>query len=110
MPAVGQQTIGNIQRRRSLATQGLTKGQLRLWRPIAVKQLRGLRSSTFTLTQNQRQCAGRITEHPANTKQVSGPGTAAQQRLPSRYTTEYRHGEPQQATGGTAADPAPPPA
>jgi hypothetical protein len=104
MPTIGEQAVGDIQRRCGLATQQCAKGELRHWRPVVGQQRLGLRSRRLALTEYQRQCAGGIAQRTADTQQVARPRAAAAQGLAGRHATEHGHGDAQRAAGGVATN------
>ncbi len=104
VPAVGEQAVGDVQRRAGQPAQRLAEGQLRLRRPVARQQLRVARAHRRARAEHQRQRGGRLAGRPADAQQVARPGARAQQRLPGRQGAEYSDVDVQRAAGGVAAD------
>ncbi|PAV93743.1 hypothetical protein WR25_16644 [Diploscapter pachys] len=92
MPAVRQQAIGNIQRRRGQAAQALAQLQLRHGRPVMLEQWPGHIGCRLAFAQHQRQGPCRITKETTNTQQVARLRAATAQRLAGRHPAEHGHG------------------
>ncbi|MCY1527647.1 hypothetical protein D9M68_627180 [compost metagenome] len=104
MPAVGQQAIGDIQRRRGLAAQRLPQRQLWLRRPVTCQQRLGDRRWRLALAEHQRQSPRAIAQLPCDAEQIADLRPRTSQRLAPRYTAKHREGQAQRAATGIAAD------
>ncbi|MNV72084.1 hypothetical protein D3C71_1651420 [compost metagenome] len=104
MPAVGQQAVGNIQRRGGTPAQQLAQGELRRRRPVMIEQRLRQRGISLALAQHQRQGPCRVTQLATNAQQVARASAVTAQCLPRRNPAEHGHGDTQGATGGVATD------
>ncbi|MOA16145.1 hypothetical protein D3C78_1363400 [compost metagenome] len=104
VPAVGEQAVGDVQRRAGQAAQGLAEKQLRLRRPVARQQLAIALTVRITLAEHQGQRRGRLAGRPADAQQIAGPRARAQQGLADRQAAEHGDVDVQRAAGGVAAD------
>ncbi len=104
VPAICEQAVGDVQRRRGPATQQRAEGELRHWRPVMGQQRLGLLGRCLAFPQHQRQRAGRLAQHTTDAQQVAWARTATAQRLACRYAAKHGDGDAQRSPGGVTTD------
>ena len=82
VPAIGEQAIGNVQRRAGLATQGEAEADLRRRRPVVGEQRTGLVAVVVALAEHQGQGAGAVAQAAADASR--SPGRAPARVRPDR--------------------------